>query len=156
MYLPEGCSKEQIQLHAIKDPVTSLDVFREIMQNDMTVGHLSFGPDYKYIALFDDNGLLKDDPISTVEINKNILHGPVCIICNSKNEDDEDWHGLEENDIQFLKDKLNILDGKLKLHRIPEPQILTSTNNKEFFDMLTRIGDARNKENNINWVDEDV
>ena len=155
MYLPEGCSKKEIQILDAKDPIDSLDQFRDILKKDMTFAHIVFGSNYKYVAIFDDNGLLKDSPISTVEINNNMLHGPVFIIKNNDSEDDEDWHGISKEDIKFLKAKLNLLGGSKIYDKIPEPQIFTTTDETEFFDVLAKHNNALDKENKNIWVDRE-
>jgi len=155
MYLPEGCNKNQIQILDVKEPIDDLDPFREILKVDMTFAHLPFGADYQYVAIFDDNGLLKNNPISTVDINHAKIHGPVFIIRNSYDEDDEDWHGLTKEDIAFLQSKLQLLGGEKVIDGIPEPKIVfASNNNEEFFAMLNERNAAVSKENEKIWVEQ--
>ena len=150
MYLPEGCSKDQITLTDIEGKIKDTYVFHKICKFEFTVAQIFFGPKYKYAAIFDDNGLLKDKPISTVELNGHMLHGPVFIV---KNKGD-DWVGLTPEDVTFVKNRLNLLHGKKVFNEIPTPKIMTFDNDEDLFAAIQKNEQHKDGINKDKWIDQ--
>jgi len=155
MYLPEGCSKDQIILTDIEDKIKDTYVFHDICKFPFTVAQIFFGPkykyaEYKYAAILDDNGLLKDNPISTVEINGHMLHGPVFIVKNKG----ENWVGLTPEDVIFVKNRLNLLHGAKVFDEIPAPKVMVFDSDEDLFAAVQKNEQHKDEINKNKWIDQ--
>lgn len=115
LYLKPGCKREEIEVIPLSQRVPTYDQWKSSVREDLWLSMISFGPKGLLTATFDDEGLLKSDPIPTVEINRHILHGPVTIWRTVMNDEGEPTSGgLTQADVTLLKAKLNLLNGDRK------------------------------------------
>ena len=113
LFIKAGAAKDEIEQVPLRARSPTYVDWKAAMREDMIVSRVIFGPENQFEVFFDDDGLLKDSPISTLEINGHILHGPCAIWRRGQNRDGEDTSiGLTEEDIAYLKSSLAFLQGK--------------------------------------------
>lgn len=148
LFLPAGCKAADIKAVPYAGKPKGDDWKREFA--DLTAAILYFGPGGRYTAVFDDEGLLCDNPIGTLEINRQLIHGPVMIWRTSG----ENMKPLTQEDVDYLRAHLKLLEGKgMTAAQVDglEPKVISFETMDQLFDHMRQQHRFTDKENNHNF-----
>lgn len=155
LYLKPGCKKHEIEKIELKEKFPPYEILKASLREDRWLGFMPFGPKYIFEAIYDDEFLMREgDPITTVEINRHILCGPVTIWRNQPNDEGEiQSTGLSAIECDYLINNLNLREG-----RGPFPttgfEVVTFENREDLFKASKERRMFAERENQNNWGGE--
>lgn len=155
LVLPEACKPEDIIIEELPTRTISYEKWRKLPRfadPDTIIGIVSFGPQMRYMALLDDNGLVNDtNPKPTINITGHIVCGPVAMCSTGPGGESI---GFTEREVEKLLPVVKKhLIGHLNLPA-PEPLMrVTPIDSVEEFDQQFYVrSELKRLRNNNDWV----